>query len=351
MSREGIPPATVLEDWQLSAGALEPLGSGLINRTWLVTGAGGRCVLQQLNPVFPASINADIDAVTAHLARRGMPTPRLLRNRHGALWSIVDGRCWRVLTWMPGVAPDAITGPGMAREAGELLGRFHAALADCRHEFSAPRSGIHDTARHFATLRAALAGHAAHPAHAQVAALADSLFAAAAQVPALPARLPARIVHGDPKLNNLLFDAATGKGCCLVDLDTLGQMAIPLELGDALRSWCNPGGEDRGPVRFSIELFEAALRGYAASSRGLLIPAEYRAIVPAAATIMLELAARFAADALNDRYFGWDPRRFASRSVHNLARARGQFELFNSFWPHRDAAAGLVEDIFSAEGR
>ena len=44
-------------------------------------------------------------------------------------------------------------------------------------------------------------------------------------------------------------------------------------------------------------------------------------------TVSLELASRFAADAILDSYFGWDATRFPSRRAHNLVRARGQFSL------------------------
>ena len=51
---------------------------------------------------------------------------------------------------------------------------------------------------------------------------------------------------------------------------------------------------------------------------------ERAAVVPATAAVYLELAARFAADALNESYFGWAPARYATRGDHNLARARNQ---------------------------
>ena len=34
-------------------------------------------------------------------------------------------------------------------------------------------------------------------------------------------RLPLRVTHNDTKLNNVLFDKATKKGLCVVDLDTV----------------------------------------------------------------------------------------------------------------------------------
>ena len=74
-------------------------------------------------------------------------------------------------------------------------------------------------------------------------------------------------MHGDPKINNLLFDAATGRALCFIDLDTLGRMPLPLELGDAFRSWCNPAGEDNRQSAFALDLFAAAVDGYAAGAR------------------------------------------------------------------------------------
>ena len=44
-------------------------------------------------------------------------------------------------------------------------------------------------------------------------------------------------------------------------------------------------------------------------------------------TISTELAMRFAADALNESYFGWNAERFPSRGDHNLVRAQGQANL------------------------
>jgi len=101
-------------------------------------------------------------------------------------------------------------------------------------------------------------------------------------------------------------------------------------LGDALRSWCNPAGEDRRSGVFSPELFAGALRGYLAATSGWIKPAEQAAILPATLTIIVELAARFCADALNESYFGWDSERYASRSEHNQVRAAGQLALARS---------------------
>jgi hypothetical protein len=97
-------------------------------------------------------------------------------------------------------------------------------------------------------------------------------------------------------------------------------------------------------ARGAIGIFEAALRGYAAGARGLLSPEEIEAIVPGLETVCVELAARFCVDAFEDRYFGWDRDRFASRPEHNLMRAHGQLSLARSVERAREEAAKIARD-------
>jgi len=78
------------------------------------------------------------------------------------------------------------------------------------------------------------------------------------------------------------------------------------------------------------------LAGYAAAAGDWIEPIEIRAILPATETIIVELAARFCADAFNENYFGWDATRFASRSEHNEVRAAGQLSLARSFAAQRE---------------
>ena len=75
----------------------------------------------------------------------------------------------------------------------------------------------------------------------------------------------------------------------------------------------------------NVELFDAGMRGYQ-QFRPLSLQMRER-IVPGVERICLELAARFAADALNESYFGWDSAVAPGRGEHNLLRARGQLAL------------------------
>ncbi len=340
----GLEP--VLAAFGAAGAGVRPIGAGLINQTYAVDGGpAGRFVLQRLHPVFPPEVNDDIEVVTRHLEASGLVTPRLLPTTSGALWAMHAGRVWRALTWVDGVGLDRLDNARQAQEAGAALARFHRAMSGLSYEFRSTRPGVHDTARHLDALRAALAAHRGHPRFAAVEPMAMRILAAAAELDPLP-QLPPRIVHGDPKVNNILFTPDGTRALCLIDLDTLGRMALPLELGDAFRSWCNPAGEDSARAWFSLELFEAGVGGYAAGAGGFVTAGEWRGIVAATRIIYIELAARFCADALNESYFGWNPGAFASRSEHNQARAESQLNAAASLSEQRVAAEAVVRKAF-----
>jgi Ser/Thr protein kinase RdoA (MazF antagonist) len=338
-----------------SAGLLRPLGDGLINETFLVAaetpGGGLRLVLQRVNPIFGPLVHEDIDAVTRHLARKGLVTPRLVPTAAGRLYAEHGGGVWRLLTYVPGQCFAVMTNE-LAEPAGELVGRFHAAVQDCDHSFRFSRPGAHDLKRHLMTLAAAVDGvrDAGSEASARiprereaVLALADEVARRAAELPAeVPG--PLRLCHGDLKLNNLRFDDA-GRGVCLLDLDTLARLPLALELGDALRSWCNPLGEDDPDARFDRSLFERALRGYAEHARGFIRPEERAFLVRGVERVALQLSARFAADVVNQSYFRWNPQRFESRAAHNLIRAHSQLGVARSLAEQRPQAEVLVDKL------
>lgn len=309
---------------------IEPLGRGLINDTFAV---GDAWVLQRVHTVFAPEIHFNIRAVTEHLAARGIATPRLVPTRDDAPYTMHEHRVWRLMTRLPGVGFDAVQRPEQARAAGAVLARFHGALADLQHTFVGMRVGVHDTPKHLAMLEHAIASHRDHRLFTVVEPVAQAILAAAADLPRL-GTLPDRIVHGDPKFNNVLFESAHGRAVGLVDLDTVGPMPLHLELGDAWRSWCNPNGEDERAARFDVEIFEASLRGWADGGGPSLDAEERGALLHGVEWITVELASRFCADALVESYFGWDDSRFATRGEHNLVRARGQLSL------HRAVIAG-----------
>lgn len=341
--------AGVLADYGFALRSARRAGHGLINATWIVRDpAGATAVLQRLHPIIGGGVNERINAVAARLEVQGLRCPRVVATRGGELSVTREQATWRLLTYIEGMTHDMLSSPQLAAEAGAMLGRFHAALRDPGLLPDLPESSVHGLQRHTERLRRALGKHRDHREFPRIEALAEPLLAAAASAPRVPAtRL--RVVHGDPKISNFLFDREE-HALCLVDLDTIGLMPLVFELGDAFRSWCNPAGEDTAATAFSLPLLHAALDGYASAARSFIEPDEVSGIVPAIEAIYIELAARFCTDALEETYFSWDPARFDSHCEHNLVRARGQLNAAHALAAVRGEALQIVADVFAGEG-
>lgn len=315
-----------------------PVQAGLINDTYRVN---GEYILQRLHPLFAPTVNLDIEALTPVLRAHGVPVPTLQRTRAGALWVEEDGRSWRAMNVLPGNTHHRVVDAQQAYEASRALGAFHSALRGTSHVFHFSRPGAHDTLKHMRTLKEALQQHPGHRLFAEVRHVAMALFDLWSSWGELPS-LPLRLVHGDPKISNLLFDerfAVTG----VVDLDTMAWETLQVEIGDALRSWCNQSTEDDARPSFDLSHFEGALRGYLSETRDWITPEEIAAIPGAASRICMELCARFAADALRESYFGWDPSVAPTRGEHNLLRARAQLLLAEDATRQQSAMQAIVQ--------
>jgi len=318
------PPAAVLEAFALSGHRCERITSGHINLTWKLTeqsaqGAPQALILQRVNRIFAPEVQHDILEVTEHLRRLGSETIELLPTRGGEPFLEHAGEIWRLMKFIDGETIERVVSAHQAREAGRILGEFHDALRSFPGRLSLSRPNIHNLGTHLQKLETLLEEYRNHRHYHEIAQIAARIVEAAAEVRDFP---PSRdvLVHGDPKISNVIF--ANDRAVCLIDLDTLTAMPVELEIADALRSWCNLEAEDSPNAGCAAELFAAACEGYGRIDR------ELAAILPdATAQIAVELAARFCADALAESYFGWDQQRFESASEHNRARCQAQLSL------------------------
>jgi Ser/Thr protein kinase RdoA (MazF antagonist) len=335
-------PAEVRIAYGIEDAAAERVSIGWINRTFTIPSR--RIVLQRLHPIFRGEVNLDIDAITAHIAAKGLNTPRLVRTEDGRAWVDREGEIWRALSLLDGRTPDAMS-PALAPSAGALAARFHAALTDLDHDFAFTRPGAHDTPAHLTKLEGLLAAHRDHPRAREIEPFAEALLEAGARLPDLRG-LPPRIIHGDLKVTNILV-GDDGTARALVDLDTVARGTIAVDVGDALRSWCNRADESAIDASFDLEIFSRAIRGYAEYARAFVTEDEIASIVPGAETLAIELASRFASDFFEDRYFGFDATRYASRMDHNFARTQAQLSLARSIGAQRARLEASVRAAFA----
>ncbi len=335
-----LRPEQALTFWSFEGEIVPEPEPGLINRTWRV-GSPPRAILQWVSPIFDPTIHHDIERVTAHLASRGVGVPRLFPTRKGGLW--IDDRegCWRLMSYLPGKTLHRLASPRQAAAAGALVGRFHAAVQDLEIELRAPRRRIHETPARMVELEEALAASRGHPLEEASRRLGGEI---ADRWSSWDGDLeqPERICHGDLKISNLRFDTSGTRAHSLLDLDTLGPMALACELGDAWRSWCNRGGEDDPESSaLDLEIFAASAEAYLREGPELGL-GERRSLVPGIERICLELAARFCADAVRNSYFREDRGRYPEPGSHNLIRARGQLTLAVSARDRRAACEAVI---------
>lgn len=327
--------------WSALRGAsLSQISGGLINMTYLVEAQNGRFILQRLNPIFDAIVHHDIDAITKRLEQQSLPTPRLIPTDAGSLFVETPDGVFRLQTAIEGITHHRLTSPALAFEAGQHVALFHRALAGFDYDYRFTRPFVHDTSKHLETLTTALHDHQAHSLSAQVMPVAERVLQTAQESPSFE-HLPNRHAHGDLKISNFIF-SPEGQVQALIDLDTVSTMKWPLEMGDALRSWCNPHAEDHPTPFLDLTLLENAVKGYGSVDKHGCTQEEIDLLFAGLETICLELSARFLADALQERYFGWDNTNYPSRGAHNLARGKAMHALWQDCASKRQEATAMI---------
>jgi len=335
---------------------VNPTGNGNVNDTYLAifrnTFDEQQVILQRVNSnVFarPDVIMHNLRRLTAHAhakleadaesADRVWQMPQLIQTHDGADFFVDEsGGYWRAITKIASAtAFDEAQGPEHAAECGAVLGNFHWLVSDLDPRAMVdPLPGFHATPLYLRnydrTLESALARErlqASMEARRMARFVEERReFAGVLQRALASGELTMRIMHGDPKVNNIMIDDFTGKGTAMIDLDTVGPGLIHYDFGDAVRSICNPAGEEElnlSKVVLDLDLCEAFCKGYLRHACGFLTEADRRHLFDAVRLITFELGLRFFQDYLAGSVY------FKTRyPEQNLNRARVQFRLCES---------------------
>ena len=242
-----------------------------------------------------------------------------------------DGGAWRAYDFVEDtICLQQVGSEADFRTVAETLGKFQNQLADypasTLHETIAR---FHDTPNRYANFEKALAADALgrakniapeiefiHAREQDCHVLLDQLAAD---------EIPLRVTHNDTKINNVLIDAATGKGICVIDLDTVMPGLSAYDFGDSIRTGANDCAEDepdQSKVHFDLHLYEVFAKGYLSTAGASMSMAEKKSLAWGARLMTLECGIRFLTDYLEgDHYF------HIARPDHNLDRARTQFTL------------------------
>lgn len=137
--------------------------------------------------------------------------------------------------------------------------------------------------------------------------------------------IPLRVTHNDTKLNNIMIDNKTGKGICVIDLDTVMPGLAMHDFGDSIRFGASTAAEDEqdlSKVSCDMDLYDIYAKGYIEGCGGKLTEREIDLMPMGAKAMTFECGMRFLTDYLQgDTYFK------IHRENHNLDRCRTQFKL------------------------
>jgi Ser/Thr protein kinase RdoA (MazF antagonist) len=349
-----------------------PFGSGHINDTYrIVTSSPNNkhYILQRINhEIFtrPVEVMENIHRVTMHLRRKnlergGDPSRETLTllPTHDGQWYTKDekGNYWRLYDYISDVktyeiGDDTCTTtaqgeqqPNHVKEAAAAFARFQRDVADIpppRLHETISRFG--DTAYRFEQFEAALRQDVldrAKDCRPEIEFALNRRSDASILMNLLrDKKIPERVAHYDTKINNVLFDVKTGKGICVIDLDTVMPGLAIYDFGDAVRAATALAAEDErdlSKVGFSMDKFRLLTEGYLSEAKEFLTEVEVDHLAFAARLVSFTIGLRFLADHLaGDTYFK------IQRENQNLDRCRTQFKTVKDMEEQFDEMKAVV---------
>lgn len=343
---------------------IQSLGNGNINDTFLVSlddPEQTRFVLQRINTkVFrhPQRVMKNMYILTEHVHKklqnhpqdRRWEIPRVILTKTG------QGHCntgdhdyWRAISFIESSESfDIIADVSQAQEVGYALGMFHQLISDLPSEqLTDTLEGFHITPLYLQQYETILAQNMVKSSPEVDYGLNfvrdRAEWCSVLENAKKEGKLPLRLMHGDPKVNNVMFDRKTGKAVSVIDLDTVKPGLVHYDIGDCLRSGCNPMGEETSDwknVYFDLELCRGILTGYLAIAKTFLIENDYAFLFDAIRLISFELGLRFFTDYLAGNVY------FKVKYLdHNLARALVQFKLTESIEKQETQIRQLITNL------
>jgi hypothetical protein len=350
------------------------IGRGNVNDTYAAVFRSGaevhRVILQKINNrVFshPEWIMANMRIVTDHLktkvkaenshSSREWGFPEIIPALDGRdYFEDEEGQFWRAMTMIDcATSYERVRSAEDAVEAGTVLGFFHCMISDLdAGVFYDTLPGFHNCPQYLEKYDLTMKEKGTELCSEGPTYEVQRLIRFIEERRELAGRLErarergeitTRLIHGDPKVDNIMIDDFTGSGIGIIDLDTVKPGLIHYDFGDAIRSVCNPAGEDASDLKeviFSLNLCEALVKGYMTHGRKFLTDADRYYLFDAVRLLPFELGLRFFQDYLAGNVY------FKVRfEEHNLNRARVQFKLCESIEVNEKAIRQVLEEAGS----
>jgi len=320
---------------------VKPLGEGFINDTFIVYNQGRKeFILQRKNHyVFPdvPAMMENIRKVTDHIRAKEnseRSTISVVPAKDGKLYfQDSEGNFWAVCKFIKGSkCYDRASSPELAHQGGLGLGQFHLQVCDFKENLVEIIKGFHNIRWRFTQWDEAVRNDAA----GRVKDLGEEISWIESRRAEMmefwekveTGIIPTRVIHGDTKISNFLFDEMDGHLLCAIDLDTMMSSTLLCDVGDALRAYTNTGAEDEkdlSKVSMSFEYFKAYMSGYLQKMKAYLTDTELQHMGFSGIYLTYEQVLRFLMDYIDgDKYYR------IHYPEHNLVRTHAQYALLQS---------------------
>lgn len=346
---------------------ISPFGTGHINDTYCVVsdqaGRQVRYVLQRINHTIfknPVELMENIRRATDHIRQKLQAQGSELAGRQlvvidtqdgAGCYTDAQGNYWRVYNLIENaVTFDQLETPELAYEAARMFGWFQRMLTDLPGPpLFETIPDFHTTPKRYGAFLEILEQDPCGRAKEvrpeidfilENAGICNGLLDSVAK-----GEIPIRITHNDTKINNVMLDAETHKGVCVIDLDTVMPGLSLYDFGDMVRTATSPTEEDEtdvSKITMRMPMFEMLAKGFADQTQSFLTEVEKKKLAFSGKLITFEQMIRFLGDHLaGDTYYK------IHRPGHNADRARTQMKLVQSMTEQEDEMNAAAERAFS----
>ncbi len=312
---------------------ITPVNSGLINSSYKVEYKKSAFILQKVNQfVFkdPNLIQENYNEVVKQLSVSGYSKKRLEFLKANSNVELVqyNNTFWRMSKFILGKTYAVCTSLEMASAAAKSLAEFHISLKEL--DYKKVKEPIKDFCNFNNRIQqyqeSTIHGdsHRLKNTQAFIGEIESNLKYIHDYIE-IEKDIKKRIIHGDPKVSNFLFDDQTNKVISIIDIDTIMPGSILFDFGDMVRSFANKSYEDSQIKEriFNPDIYNALKEGYLSEANEFLSPIEKESLDLSALTVSLIQCIRFLTD-----YYNLDVYYHVNEPEHNLKRAINQFSFF-----------------------
>lgn len=329
---------------------IEPFGAGLINKTYLVTTTNNHYILQQLN----TQVFNDVGAIESNMellykcdiASLFVPIIRTIDGR--IFYKDDENQYWRISNYIEnGIAYPMVEELFQAREAAKAFATFLGINASIQvDDIKIIIPDFHNSYTRWNQFENSIAGAKDERKYIAKNAILKAyeykhIFE---NTQALVENMPLIITHNDTKINNVLIDPIANKFLNVIDLDTVMPGYLFYDFGDMIRTMTcsvDENEQDIEKVKFNRKVFEEICIGFSNGIKIQISEDEKKSLVHAGSYMALIMGIRFLTDFLNnDIYYR------TTYDLHNLNRAKNQFQLVKKLESSKDYIQNIIRQYF-----